>query len=223
MYIVIVGGGKLGEYVAQRFLRNGHMVALIEESEQVARRLSGELVGSSLVICGDGCELNYQREAGTARADVFVAATGQDEDNLAACEIANRIFDVDRCIARVNSPKNVKIFRKLGIEALSVTALISRMIEEEAVLGSMSVAVAMAGDSVGLLELKIPQMKNHDNEAGVRALDIEFDEGIRAVAVSRGTDVEVVSSTTMLLPNDKLIVAADTEMIAEARRTIKAL
>ena len=223
MYIAIVGGGKVGVYLANFLLNDGHEVAIIEAKESVAKILSETMQGPFLVICGDGCEVSRQEDAGVDHADIFVAATGRDEDNLAACEIANRVFDVQRCIARVNNPKNLRIFRCLGIESISSTALIARMIQEEAMLGSMSVAVAMTNDDLALIDITVPGMQYHDNETGVRALDIEFDEGIRMVAVNHGDEIEVVGNNTIIHPGDEVIVAADTDKLTRAREIIRAL
>ena len=223
MYIAIVGGGKVGVYLANFLLNDGHEVAIIEAKESVAKILSETMQGPFLVICGDGCEVSRQEDAGVDNADIFVAATGRDEDNLAACEIANRVFDVQRCIARVNNPKNLRIFRRLGIESISSTALIARMIQEEAMLGSMSVAVAMTNDDLALIDITVPGMQYHDNETGVRALDIEFDEGIRMVAVNHGDEIEVVGNNTIIHPGDEVIVAADTDKLTRAREIIRAL
>lgn len=223
MYIAIVGGGKVGVYLANFLLNDGHEVAIIEAKESVAKILSETMQGPFLVICGDGCEVSRQEDAGVDHADIFVAATGRDEDNLAACEIANRVFDVQRCIARVNNPKNLRIFRRLGIESISSTALIARMIQEEAMLGSMSVAVAMTNDDLALIDITVPGMQYHDNETGVRALDIEFDEGIRMVAVNHGDEIEVVGNNTIIHPGDEVVVAADTDKLTRAREIIRAL
>lgn len=223
MYIAIVGGGKVGVYLANFLLNDGHEVAIIEAKESVAKILSETMQGPFLVICGDGCEVSRQEDAGVDHADIFVAATGRDEDNLAACEIANRVFDVQRCIARVNNPKNLRIFRRLGIESISSTALIARMIQEEAMLGSMSVAVAMTNDDLALIDITVPGMQYHDNETGVRALDIELDEGIRMVAVNHGDEIEVVGNNTIIHPGDEVIVAADTDKLTRAREIIRAL
>lgn len=223
MYIAIVGGGKVGVYLANFLLNDGHEVAIIEAKESVAKILSETMQGPFLVICGDGCEVSRQEDAGVDHADIFVAATGRDEDNLAACEIANRVFDVQRCIARVNNPKNLRIFRRLGIESISSTALIARMIQEEAMLGSMSVAVAMTNDDLALIDITVPGVQYHDNETGVRALDIEFDEGIRMVAVNHGDEIEVVGNNTIIHPGDEVIVAADADKLTRAREIIRAL
>ena len=223
VYIVIVGGGKLGAYLAGTLLREDNQVALIEKCDAQARRLAETIDGSCLVVSGDGCSASVQEDAAMQSADVFVAATGQDEDNLAACEIASRVFDVPRCIARVNSPKNLRIFRRLGIESVSSTVMIANMIQEEAMLGSMGVAVSLSSDQIGLLDIKVPTMRNHDNYKGVRALDIKFDEGIRMIAVSHQDDVEVVNSETRIFPGDQVIVAADTDLLARAREIVRSL
>ena len=139
MYIVIAGGGKIGEYLANVLLQSGNDVAVIEENLQTADHLSIVLEGRYLVIHGDGCDSKYQEDAGIRKADVFVATTGQDDDNLVSCEIAQRVFNVPRCIARVNNPKNLRIFREVGIESVSSTTLIATLIEEETLLGSVSV------------------------------------------------------------------------------------
>ncbi len=90
-------------------------------------------------------------------------------------------------------------------------------------LGSMGVAVSLTSDQIGLLDIKVPTMRNHDNYKGVRALDIEFDEGIRMIAVSHQDDVEVVNSETRIFPGDQVIVAADTDLLARAREIVRSL
>lgn len=223
MYCVIVGGGKIGEYLARTLLGEGNQVALIEEDFHVATHLSETLEGPALVIHGDGCEVARQKDAGVPQADIFVATTGQDEDNLASCEIASRVFGISRALARVNDPKNLRIFRRLGIESISSTALIARMIQEEATLGSMSVAVTLTNDQVGLIDIKVPPMRHHNNDEGVLAFDLEFQDGIRIVAVSHNDDIQVVRSSTRIFPGDQVIVAADTDLTDEARRVIRSL
>ena len=118
MYVVINGGGKIGAYLANVLLKSGNEVAVIEQNRRTADRLSVELTGRYLIIHGDGCDSKFQEDAGIRHADVFVATTGQDDSNLVSCEIAQRVFSVPRCIARVNSPKNMRIFHEVGIESV---------------------------------------------------------------------------------------------------------
>ena len=180
MYIVIAGGGKIGEYLASVLLSSGNDVAVIEENLATADRLSVALQGRYLVIHGDGCDSKYQEDAGIRRADVFVATTGQDDDNLVSCEIAQRVFNVPRCIARVNSPKNLRIFKEVGIECVSSTTLIANLIEEETLLGSVSVASSLTHGNVTLTEIVVPRMRHHSNEAGILVSSVPMPEN-RAV------------------------------------------
>lgn len=213
MYIVINGGGKIGEYLASIMLGEGHEVAIIEEDQAQADRLSSILTGRYLVICGDGCMSRFQEDADIRRADVFVSTTGQDDDNLVSCEIATRVFNVPRCIARVNSPKNLRIFREVGIECVSSTTLIATIIQEDAMLGGISVLSSLAHGNVVLKEITIPRMKHHDNEKGVVAANVVVPDGCLMVAVSPSDDsnMEVVSDETLLYPGDVLVMAIDTD------------
>ena len=89
MYIVIAGGGKVGSYLANVLLESGNEVAVIEQNKQLADALSVALEGRYLIICGDCCDSRFQEDAGIRSADIFVGATGQDDTNLVACEIAH--------------------------------------------------------------------------------------------------------------------------------------
>jgi trk system potassium uptake protein TrkA len=225
MYIVIAGGGKIGEYLASIMLRQGNEVAIIEQCESTADRLASILSGRYLVINGDGCMSRYQEDADIRKADVFVATTGQDDSNLMSCEIASRVFGVPRCIARVNSPKNLRIFRECGIECVSSTTLIATMIEEEAMLGGISILSSMTHGNVALKEVVVPRMRHHDNEHGVLAYDVELPSGCLFVAVSRDNEdeMEVVGPETLLHPGDMVVVAAYSDRVDMVPAALKLL
>ncbi|MEF9841750.1 MAG: TrkA family potassium uptake protein [Raoultibacter sp.] len=223
MYIVIAGGGKIGEYLASTLLASDNDVAVIEEDVVTADRLSVELGGRYMVICGDGCNSRFQEDAGIRKADVFVATTGQDDDNLVSCEIAQRVFNVPRCIARVNSPKNLRIFREVGIECVSSTTLIAKLIEEEAMLGSISVVSSLTHGNVALSEIKVPRMRFHSNEEGMLAREVPMVEGAMLVAISTKDDVEVVGSETKMMPGDTAIVASDSDILDSVRAVFRGL
>lgn len=223
MYIVITGGGKVGEYLSSILLRSGNEVAIIERDTDAADRLSMVLQGRYLVIRGDGCDSRYQEDAGIRKADVFVAATGQDDNNLVACEIASRIYGVPRCIARVNAPKNLRIFRTLGIESISSTELIANLIEEETLMGSVHVVSSLTHGNVVLTECTVPHMVVHSNDEGVLAYDVEMPEDSLIVAVSTKDDVEVVGDDTRLFTGDTVVVISDRDKVAEVRAAFRDL
>lgn len=223
MFIVIAGGGKVGSYLASVLLQSGNEVAVIEETLKTADQLSVMLEGGYLVIHGDGCDSRYQEDAGIRRADVFVATTGLDDSNLVACEIAQRVFHVPRVIARVNNPKNLRIFREVGIECVSSTTLIANLIEEEALLGSVSVVSSLTHGNVALTEVVVPRMRHHSNEAGVDIDSLPLPDNVLIAAVATKDDVVVASDNLVMYPGDKAIVVADSDVLDEVRAVFKAL
>ena len=223
MYIVIAGGGKIGSYLAGIMLKSGNEVAVIEQRLATARRLSVQLTGPYLVIHGDGCDSRYQEDAGIRQADVFVATTGQDDSNLVSCEIAQRVFRVPRCIARVNNPKNERIFREVGIECVSSTTLIANLIEEEALLGSVSVVSSLTHGNVALAEVMVPRMRHFSNEDGVLVDEVPLPDNAIIAAVASGGDVEVANDETVLHPGDKAIVVADEDVLDDVRLAFRGL
>ena len=225
MRVVIVGAGKVGEYLAKTLLKSDYEVVIIESDQKTAQRITDRLDsgGKLLVIKGYGCDSKFQEDAGIRQADIFVATTGQDDNNLVACEIAQRVFGVPRCVARVNNPSNMKIFQVLGIESISSTALIAGLIQEEALRGSMSAVSSLSQGQVALEEIAIPHMKHHSNTDGVRLASLRLPEGSLVVAVSDGDDTQVATPDTEIYPGDTVVVAADREVMAAVRNCFKSL
>jgi len=128
MYVIVVGGGKVGYYLVRDLLERGEEVLLIEKDSARAEWLSSQL--GSIVLKGDGDEMAFLGTTGMERADVVMAVTGDDEDNLIALQLAKTRFHVKKTIARVNNPANVRIFKILGVdEAISATELLLDAIE----------------------------------------------------------------------------------------------
>ncbi|MDQ3929672.1 MAG: TrkA family potassium uptake protein, partial [Chloroflexota bacterium] len=130
MYVIVVGGGKVGYYLTKTLVHEGYEVLLIEKNLKKVSTYHERF--GSVVLEGDGAEMATLETAGAARADVVIAVTGDDEDNLVICQTAKKLFHVPRTIARVNNPKNEEIFKKLGIDVtVSSTNLILNIIEQE--------------------------------------------------------------------------------------------
>ncbi|MCH7811345.1 MAG: TrkA family potassium uptake protein [Armatimonadetes bacterium] len=130
MYIIIVGGGKVGYYLAKELVEADHEVLILEQNPSKCAEISETL--GEIVMRGDGCEAAIQEKVGTGRAALFLAVTGDDADNLVACQVAQHMFKVPRTVARINNPKNELIFRKLGIDhTVSATSAIMAHIEQE--------------------------------------------------------------------------------------------
>ncbi len=130
MYIVVVGGGKVGYYLTKTLVTEGYEVLLIEKDAAKVR--TGSERFGAVVLQGDGCEVAILEKAGAARADVLIATSGDDEDNLVIAQLGQHHFHVPKVIARINNPKNEEIFRRLGVTyTVSQTNIILSRIEEE--------------------------------------------------------------------------------------------
>ncbi len=151
MFVLVVGGGKVGYYLAKELLESGHEVALMEKDASRASQIADEI--GSIVIAHDGCEGKYLGEAGCNRADVVAAVTGDDEDNLVICQMAKHHFDVPRTIARVNNPKNEALFRHLGVdELISPTRMILGSIEQDIPVHELLHLAALGEGELELIE-----------------------------------------------------------------------
>ncbi len=155
MYIVIVGGGKVGFYLAKELVEANHEVLVVEKNPTKCAEIAETL--GEIVMRGDGCEAAIQERVGTGRADLFLAVTGEDEDNLVACQVARHVFNVPRTVARVNNPKNEAIFRKLGIDStVSATSAIMAHIEQELPSHSL-IPLLTLRRGFEIVEVKVPE------------------------------------------------------------------
>ena len=154
MYIIVVGGGRVGYYLTKALLNEGHEVLVIEKSVIVCETIT-DLLGS---ICfrGDGCEAATLAEVGTSRADMLIAVTGDDEDNLVACQVAKHKFNVPRTIARLRNPQRETLFKKLGIDVtVSATQIILEHIEEEVPTHPLTHLLEIRDRGLEIVEVKI--------------------------------------------------------------------
>jgi len=203
MYVVINGGGEVGSYLAGTLFKKGHAVAVIDKRGDVIQKLAEELSSDVLLIEGDGCNVRYLRDAGVDRADVFASVTRSDEDNLVSCQLAKLSFSVRRAVARVNSPKNERVFHALGIEAISSTTVISRLIEEEMTVGDIIRLYALQKGRLALLETEIPPDASLPDSLTVSELRIP--EGIVLVSLMRGDQVLIPRGNTSIQAGDRIL------------------
>jgi len=211
MYVVIVGGGKVGYYLAKSLVFEGHEVLVLEKDVDRAKIINEEL--GAVTIRGNGCELPVLEEAGVSRADVLVAATGDDEINLIACQIAKARFNVPRTLARINNPKNERIFKELGVDAtVSTTDAILNRIQEELPAESLRHLLSVRGAGIEIIELKIsdgsPAMRK-----SLRELPLPED-AVVALLIRHG-ESRVPSANTVLEHDDELVVV--TPLLSEPR------
>jgi trk system potassium uptake protein TrkA len=205
VYIVVSGGGKVGAFLADQLSSEDHTVVLIEKDEATCQRLAART--RATVICGDACDYHYQDEAHTERADVFAAVTGDDDDNLVACQLARTAFNVRRVVARVNNPKNERIFNRMGVDAISSTTIIGHLIEEEASVGSIMTRQLMKKGNVAIVEVEIPSKGNPmccNRSIG----ELGLPSGVVIASILRGDELIVPKGADRLAKGDLVIAVA---------------
>jgi trk system potassium uptake protein TrkA len=202
MYIVVNGGGKVGSHLATELIHSGHDVVIIDDRELVIERLTMELPREALIIRGDGCDDSVQREAGAVRADLFASVTAVDSDNLVACRVARIAFRVPRVVSRVNNPKNERIFQELGIEAISSTSIIARLIREELGVDDIHTLASLRRGNLSIVEIPLP---DRESIAGKTAEELALPKEAVPVAFLRDDEVIPVHATTEARPGDVVI------------------
>lgn len=217
MRIVVNGGGKVGSFLAMAMVKNDHDVTLIERRRDVSEKVAKEVEGA-LVILGDGCDVRYQEDAGAGDAQVFVSVTGDDDDNLVACQIAQGVFSVDRVIARVNNPKNEAIFIALGIEAVSSTTIISRLIEEEISIGDIITLQTLKKGQLALVEVDLAGGETLAVGKLIKELSLPADCVL--VAILRGDDVLIPTGDTLLELGDSVIALTSVKHEKALKRSL---
>lgn len=216
MYIIVAGGGKVGYYLTKTLLSEGYEVLLIEKNPEKVE-IFQERFGAVLVQ-GDAAEAGVLASAGAGRADVVIAVTGEDEDNLVICQIAKKKFQVGRTIARVNNPKNEQLFRMLGIDVtVSQTNYIMHLIEQSIPERSFTHLLSLRHAGLAMIDARIGQGSAVAN----RAIDtIAFPDNCIIAAIARGSDVFVPTGETVLLPGDEVIALAVRENEDDFRRLL---
>lgn len=218
MYIIIIGGGSVGYHLCKALLKEGHEILVLDKDATKCENFEDEL--GSVCVRGDGCEVVTLAEAGASRAEVFIAATDGDEDNLVACQIAKYKFGVPRTIARVNDPKNEEIFRKLGVDCpISVTNLILEHIEEKIPTHPLIHLLTMGEEKMEIVEVKILDGSKSVGKS-VKELSLPLDS-ILALLIRNGQKPQVPTADTVLEVNDRIfaLTTTDSEEVLQKKLT----
>jgi trk system potassium uptake protein TrkA len=214
VYIIVGGGGKVGFYLARELIGQGHEVLVIERDARRCEQIASEL--GNVVQRGNADEATVLAEAGGNRADVVVAVTGDDEDNLVICQVAKRRFDVPRTVARINNPKNESIFRLLGIDAtVSSTDVILSVIEQEIPSQALVPLLRLRHADVEVVDISLPRDSTLD---GVSLRDLRLPpESLIAIVIRGGEPIFPTGGTT-LQAGDEILALTRSAHEEELRR-----
>ncbi len=203
MLVLIVGGGKVGSHLASLLLSYGHQVKVFENRAEEIPRLEADLP-KEVVVYGNGTDPSILEANGARQANVFVAVTGADENNLVSAWLAHYEFNIQRTIARINYPKNAWLFSsEMGIDvALNQADLMGHLIAEEMTPGDMVTLLKLRKGSYSLVEEKVAPGSAADGTP-VRALALP-DQCVLA-AVTRDGELIIPRGDLVLLSHDKVL------------------
>lgn len=212
MKIIIVGGGKIGFYTAKTLVENGqHDVRLIESRREVCQNIANEL--DVPVFHGDGTTVEALTLAGIEEAEVFVAVTGRDEDNLVAAQLAKKKFGVKKVIARANNPKNLETIKALGADiAVSSTQIITDLIEAEVESRDLRLLATLGKGEAGINELVIPEKWQF---SGITLKDLPLPKNCVVVAKVTKGKMEIPRGDTVISSGDHITAIVHKRAIKE--------
>lgn len=218
MYIIVVGGGEVGYYLSKALLDEGHEILVIEKDADRSEFIIDGL--GSVCVRGDGCEAATLAEVGTGRADMLIAVTGDDEDNLVACQVAKHKFNVPRTIARITNPKNEAIFKKLGIDVtVSSTNIILEYIEQEVPTHPLTHLLTIRDKGLEIVEVKIPP---DSTTVGKLLKELSLPPGsVLSLLIRKEQKPHVPTANTMLQADDQIIAVTTPESEEALRAALR--
>ena len=202
MFVLIIGGGKVGLNTARQLLRLGHEIALVEQ-RKTRYDIIADLLGEDALVFGDGAEIWVLEKAGIGRADLVVAVTGDDEDNIIISQVAKLKFGVPKVVARVNNPFNQPTFDLLGVEnTVCATTAMLNLIMHELPTHKFVHLLSLRREKVEVVELEVSE---NSPFANTYVQDIDLPSGVLLAAIVRAGHALVARGSTEILPGDYVL------------------
>ncbi len=213
MFVLIVGGGKIGSHLASLLLAEGYEVRVIDQRPDVLGRLREE-ISPDYVLAGDGTDPTLLEKAGVREANVLAAVTGEDEANLVITTLGRFEFKVPRIIARVNNPKNAWLFTdEMGVDvALNQADILAKLILEQMSLGDMMTLLKLRKGEYSLVEEKVHPAAL---AAGKPVRDLDLPADCTLVAIIRNGELIVPHGATILQAGDEVLAVVRQSQIAQ--------
>lgn len=210
MYIVIGGGGKVGIALIEDLTKRGHRVAVIDSRKEVCDYISGQF-NNVIVVNGDMTNASALSDLHLEVADRFAAVSGNDEDNLVACELVRTLYKVPVTVARINNPRNYEIAKYFNVDfAIDFTGLVTKVVEEGIQLLNFIPLIPLAKGNFKLVEIKITSKSKVLNKS---IKDLKLPENCLLISIMRGDQILIPTGSDKLLKDDYIValVKADLE------------
>jgi len=214
MYIIIVGASKIGYNLTKALTAEGHEVVLIEKNRNQYILLAKEL--GEAAFLGDGCEVSALKNVGANRAELLIAVTGHDQENLVSCQLAKLLFMVPKTLAVVNDPKNEGLFRSLGVDlTVNTTNLISTLIGHK-----LNVPILMPLLTFKNLEIVQAEIYESSPAANQQVKDLGLPSETLLIAAIREGDAVLLKGDSTILPHDTIVALTPPEKESELRKIL---
>jgi trk system potassium uptake protein TrkA len=197
MYVIIVGCGRVGSELAKLLSNEGHNVVVIDKAQESFERLGGTFNGLTLV--GNGFDLELLKQAGVEKADAFCAVTNGDNTNLISAQVAKKIFQVPKVIARVYDPQRANIYAALGLDIISGTILFAAMLRDKIIESRFS-SYLIETKELGVMEIEVKE-----GWEGKTIQEVNIPQEFLVVAIRRPKGVVIPEASTVLKPKDVLM------------------
>jgi trk system potassium uptake protein TrkA len=216
-FIIVVGGGQVGKNVTRTLLELGHEVVVLEQRRDRYLLLDDEF--GHRARCGDGTELAVLEGAGIKRpADVVVAVTGDDEDNIVICQLAKERYGVEKVVARVNDPRNQEHFELLGVApTVSATEMVMALVQHEMPQHELVHLVNLSHENLEIVEVEVGRQAP---AAGRRVEDLRLPSTARLISVVREGNAEIAVGSTELRPGDQVLAILEPGGESELRKLL---
>ena len=207
----------MGYYLAKALLEHNHEPTVVESKKEACARLANNL--DIPVIFGDGTTIEALQEAGTAKADVLIAVSVQDEINPIACQLGRLEFPVRRTIAKANNPKNADVMRELGVDiAVSSIDAITRLMEREVDMSTIKHLISLNQGEASIVEIVLP---NDFKYSGKKLSDIRLPEQMVVVSVERSGEMLIPRGNTLIFSGDKLLILTKDDAMHELKERFR--
>ena len=217
MKSIIVGGGKIGYYLLKTLKEKNYNVVLIESNQNICQSIAEDIDAD--IIFGDGTDIDVLKDAGIDDAEVVAAVTGSDEENLVICQIAKTTFNVSKTIARVNNPKNITMFKELGVDkTVCSTAVIANLIEYEIDKDNFKIIQSFERGAMILVEIKIDKDSIWCEEF-IKDLDLPGECVVTTVL--RNEKAIYPRGNTRIIEYDNILVLTNNTGLSELKKLFK--
>jgi trk system potassium uptake protein TrkA len=215
MKVLIAGGGETLYFLCRSFASKGYEVVVVNRDRDECVRLAREL--KATVVCGDASDASVLADAGARSADVVLAITPDDQDNLVICQLASLLYEVPRAVALANDPDNAEVFQRLGVTSFSTTQVVGNLIQQRAALEQITSLLPVGEGRVLVTDLVLD---GSSPVAGQRLADTSLPADALVAFVIRGHEAIVPKGGSVLLEGDRLVLVSLPEHHGDALRTM---